>query len=291
MASIGSGSVVAASAQVAEDVIIGHNCIIEDDVTIEAGSYVDSGTIIRSGAHIGRNTFIGSNCIIGEYLADFCRDRVRHDHPLFIGENSVIRSGSIIYGGSRIGSEFQTGHRATIREGSMIGDHVSVGTLCDIQGDCHIGSYVRLHSNVHVGMKTVIDDYVWVFPYVVFTNDPTPPSETLLGVHVESFAIVATGALLMPGVTVGADSLVAAGAVVTKDVPRYAIVMGSPARVRSDVRKVVGRVGGEPIYPWREHFERNMPWEGMGYKAWLKTVDEAARKRLELLTMEVPSEY
>ena len=155
-------------------------------------------------------------------------ERKEFCHPLQIGNKALIRSGSIIYAGSEIGCDFQTGHQVTIREKSHIGDHVSVGTLSDIQGNCEIGNYVRMHSNVHVGQLSVIDDFVWLFPYVVLTNDPTPPSENFLGLHIRPFAIVATGALIMPGMEIGQDSLVAAGAIVTKPVESYAVVAGNP---------------------------------------------------------------
>ena len=160
----------------------------------------------------------------------------------------------------------------TIREKAEIGNNVSIGTLSDIQGNCKIGNYVRLHSNVHVGQLSVIDDYVWIFPYVVLTNDPTPPSENFLGVHIHSFAIIATYAVLLPGVEVASDALIAAGAVVTKNVEQYAIVGGNPAKVISDVRKTKNKVTGESVYPWRYHFDRNMPCEGIGYDEWYKSL-------------------
>lgn len=140
-----------------------------------------------------------------------------------IGADALIRSWSIVYTGSEIGEHFQTGHQVTIREKSSIGDHVSVGTLSDIQGNCEIGNYVRLHSNVHIGQLSKIDDYVRIFPYVVLTNDPTPSSENFVGVHVRSFAIVATSSVILLGIEIYEDSLVAAGVVVTKDVPQYAV--------------------------------------------------------------------
>lgn len=90
---------------------------------------------------------------------------------------------------------------------------------------------MRLHSNVHIGQLSRIDDFVWIFPYVVLTNDPTPPSENFVGVHVHSFAIVATGAIVMPGLEIGQDCLVAAGAIVTKQVEPYAVVAGNPAKI------------------------------------------------------------
>lgn len=268
MKDIGQNSVIGSNVIMGDNVKIGHNCIIEDNVILGDDVYIDSNTIIRSDVTLKDGVMIGSNCIIGEYLMDFCIDHEYHKHPLVIGKNSLIRSGSIIYGDSTIGNEFQTGHHVTIREGSKIGDHVSIGTLSDIQGSCEIGNYVRLHSNVHIGQLSKIDDFVWIFPYVILTNDPTPPSENFVGVHVKSFAIVATGAVIMPGVVINSDCLVAAGAIVTKDVEKYAVVGGSPAKAISDVRKIKNKITGEPVYPWREHFDRGMPWKESDFITW-----------------------
>lgn len=254
--------------------------IIEDDVSIGDDTYIDSNTIIRSHTTIGRASFIGANCIIGEYLMDFCLDRKPHNHPLTIGENALIRSGSIIYAGSEIGINFQTGHQVTIRENTKIGNHVSAGTLTDIQGNCTIGNYVRMHSNVHIGQLSTIDDFVWIYPYVVLTNDPTPPSDNFVGVHVHSFAIIATGAIIMPGLDVEKDSLVAAGAIVTKPVHEYEVVAGNPGKVISDVRRIKNKVTGESVYPWRYHFSNHMPWSDSSFDAWYESLDFDEKERI-----------
>lgn len=269
----GENCIIGKNVTMGLNVTLGHNVIIEGNVKIGDGSYIDSNTIIRSNVTLGKNTFIGSNCIIGEYWMDFCMDRKRHEHPLTIGSTALIRSGSILYAGSEIGDNFQTGHQVTIREKTHIGDNVSVGTLSDIQGNCHIGNYVRLHSNVHIGQLSVVDDFVWVFPYVVLTNDPTPPSENFVGVHIRPFAIVATGAIVMPGLEIGQDSLVAAGAVVTKSVTPYSVVAGNPAKVISDIRKIKNKITGEPVYPWREHFSNYMPWNESDFQTWYSGLD------------------
>lgn len=274
--------IIAENVRFGENVSIGHNCIIEENVKIGANTYIDSNTAIRSGVTIGENSFIGANCIIGEYWMDFCLDREPHDHPLSIGKKALIRSGSIIYAGSRIGENFQTGHQVTIREKAEIGDHVSVGTLSDIQGNCKLGNYVRLHSNVHIGQLSVVDDFVWIFPYVVLTNDPTPPSENFVGVHVHPFAIIATGAIIMPGLDIGQDSLIGAGAIVTKSVEPYAVAVGNPAKTISDVRKVRNKITGEPVYPWREHFSNYMPWDKIGFEAWFASLDLDERNHFSL---------
>lgn len=282
----GMNSIVSENVVFGENVTIGHNCIIEDNVVLGNNVYIDNNTIIRNDVKIGDDTFVGSNCIIGEVLMDFCVSRKYCKHPLNIGKNSIIRSGCIIYGDSEIGDNFQAGHQVTIREKAQIGNNVSIGTLSDIQGNCEIGNYVRLHSNVHIGQLSKIDDFVWIFPYVVLTNDPTPPSEHFLGVHVESFAIIATGAIIMPGMKIAHDSLVGAGAIVTKNVEEYSVVAGNPAKNITDIRNVKNKVTGELAYPWREHFNRAMPWSDSDFQTWYNSLDVECKKQYKLEFME-----
>ena len=255
---------------IADSVIIKDNVIIGDNVIIEDNCYIDYGVILRDNVHIKKGSYIGVRCIIGEYLMDFYSDRINKVHPLVIGENALIRSDTIVYGDTTIGNNFQTGHRVTIREESMIGDHVRIGTLCDIQEECSIGNYVSLHSNVFVGEKSVIKDYVWIFPHVVLTNDPTPPSKTIIGVTVESYAAIAAGSIILPGVNIGEDSLVGAGSVVNKNVEKETLVVGNPAKRKSQIQEIKNKQTGQQVYPWKYTFSRGMPWEKLGYKQWLK---------------------
>ena len=168
-------AIVAPSARIGRNVTIGAHSIIYDNVAI------------------GDDTFIGSHCTLGEPTVAIHSNRGGYVNPeLHIGPKSLIRSGSTLYAGSQLGEAFECGHKVTIRESAVIGRNVRIGTLSDIQGHCEIGDYVRFHSNVHVGHKSVVKDYVWIFPYVVLTNDPHPPSDTLVGVTVEEFAVIAT---------------------------------------------------------------------------------------------------
>lgn len=105
---------------------------------------------------LGDNVTIGARCILGEYLADFYSEQQYKPHPLIIGENALIRSETIVYGDNVLCDRMQTGHRVTIRENSKIGNNVRIGTLSDIQGYCEIQDYVNIHSNVHIGQKSVI---------------------------------------------------------------------------------------------------------------------------------------
>jgi len=254
---------------ISDSVTIKDNVIIGDNVIVEDNCYIDYGVILRDNVHIKKGSYIGVRCILGEYLMDFYSDRINKIHPLVVGENALIRSDTIIYGETTIGNNFQTGHRVTIRERSMIGNNVRVGSLSDIQEDCIIGNYVSLHSNVFVGEKSIIKDYAWIFPHVILTNDPTPPSKTLLGVTVEAYASIAAGSIILPGVNIGEDSLVGAGSVVSKNVERETLAVGNPAKRAFPIQDIKNKQTGEQVYPWKYTFSRGMPWEKMGYEQWI----------------------
>ena len=252
--------IISKTANIGINVEIKPGVVIEDDVCIGDNSYIDYGAIIKKNVSLGKNSFVGANSILGEFLADFYPDMTNKTHELTIGEQAIIRSGTIIYGDTKIGSSFQTGHRATIREKSIIGNNVSIGTLSDLQGYCELGDYVHLHSNVHLGQKSIVRDYAWIFPYVVLTNDPTPPSEQLVGVEVFEYACICTGAIVLPGIKIGKDALIGAGAIVTKDVEERMAVIGNPAKPLCRVDDIKGFEGNNH-YPWRDYFKRGMPWE------------------------------
>jgi acetyltransferase-like isoleucine patch superfamily enzyme len=249
-------AIIAEGARLGRNVTVGAHVIVYDNVSI------------------GDDSVIGSHSILGEPLATFYAGGTEPNPPLEIGRASLIRSHSILYAGSTIGENFQCGHRVTIREGTRIGRNVRIGTLSDIQGDCSLGDYVRLHSNVHIGQKSLIGNYVWIFPYTVLTNDPHPPSEILEGVTVEDFAVIATMVVVLPGVRIGRDALVGAMSMVRRDVEPESVVVGNPAKPVTTVREIKSRATGESVYPWREHFERGMPWQGIGYAAWLTSRED-----------------
>ena len=187
------------------------------------GNNVEIGpfTIIHDNVEIGANSFIGSHCEIG------VPTKLGDGSPLKLGESALIRSHSVFYESSNIGDNFVTGHRVTVRECAQIGKDFQMGTLGDIQGHCEIGDYVRANSNVHIARKTKIGNFVWIFPYTIFTNDPHPPSSTLIGCVVEDYAVITTMCVLLPGVHIGTKSLVAAHSLVSKDVEAETRPLGS----------------------------------------------------------------
>lgn len=266
---------ISVNAKIGGNVTIKEGVIIEDDVVIGDNCYLDYGCILRSGVRLGEESYVGPQCILGELQMDFHQNRMEQPvHALTIGPNALIRSHTVLYGGSTIGEGFQTGHHVTVREKTKAGKHLRLGTLSDIQGHCEIGDHVNAHSNVHIGMHTKIGNYVWIFPYCVFTNDPVPPSEIESGCTIQDYSIIATGTILLPGIHMGEHSFVGAGAVVTKDIPDKMFAVGCPAKVKGEVSQIKDPATGEAAYPWPRRFERYMPWQGIGFEAWIEQQKE-----------------
>jgi acetyltransferase-like isoleucine patch superfamily enzyme len=154
------------------------------------------------------------------------------DRRLTIGPHAVIRAHSVIYAGSRIGSHLETGHGAVIREENQIGSHLSIWNNSTIDYGCVIGDGVRIHCNVYVAQFTIIEDDVFLAPGVMIANDRHPICRACMkGPTIKRGARVGVNATLLPEVVIGEEALVGAAAVVTKDVPPGAVVVGTPARV------------------------------------------------------------
>ena len=133
---------------------------------------------------------------------------------------------------TKIGEDVKIWNFTYIGDNTEIGEGTKVGSLAHVDYGVKIGKNCRIEGMAYIPPLTVIEDNVFLGPGVVFTNDPYPMSPKMVGVHVESGAIICAGAMLKAGVRVGAKAVVGMGAVVTKDVPPETVVFGNPARVR-----------------------------------------------------------
>jgi len=177
-------------------------------------------------AKLGNNCKIQENVFLGLKYIKECREVV-------IGNNAVLRWGTIIYADVKIGNDFKTGHYVLIRENTVIGDNVVIGTNSVIDGQVEIGNYVKIESNVYIPTHMKIGSYVFIGPGAVFTNDKYPQrlrKEYIpRGPILEDSVTVGANAVLLPGVRIKEGSMVGAGSVVTKDVPEWSIATGTPA--------------------------------------------------------------
>jgi UDP-3-O-[3-hydroxymyristoyl] glucosamine N-acyltransferase len=243
--------------QIGKNVVLGENVKIGDN------------TIIYDKVVIGDNSIICENCVIGEPTNDYYNNNTYENKPTVIGEGSLIRSFTLIYAGCKIGKSFQTGHRVTIRENSSIGNNCSVGSYNDIQGFCIIGNYTRFQSFVNIGQHSEIGDYVFIYPYTVLTNDPTPPSNDLVGVKIGDYSQIASSTVLLPGCIIGKHSFVGANSTCGGQFVDDSFISGSPAKRYGNLSKMpLFNKAGKRHYPWPYHFERGMPWQGIGFEQW-----------------------
>jgi len=132
----------------------------------------------------------------------------------------------------KLGNNVKIWHFSYIGDNTEIGDNTKIGSLTHIDYNVKIGCDCKIEGTVYIPPLTVIGDRVFIGPGVILTNDPYPMSQKMVGVHVESEAIICAGAVLRAGVRVGARSVVGMGAVVTRDVLPDTVVYGNPARTR-----------------------------------------------------------
>ena len=215
------GLVVGADVQLAEDVEIGPNVVIHDAVTVERGCRLEAGAVVGKVPHPGP------------------RSSAPQETPLrlVVAEGAVIGTGAIVFAGARVGPRAIVGDRAFVRERAEIGADASIGYGCVVGHDARIGKRVRLQTHVLVTAYAVIEDDVFIGPNATTTNDdamgrgefePTPPL-------LRRGCRIGAGSIITPGVEIGEDAFVAAGAVVTRDVPPRTMVMGVPARAVREV--------------------------------------------------------
>lgn len=179
----------------------------------------------RSTVELGDECTLDEGAIVGYRYSNDCGRTA-------LGDRATVRSGTVIYGDVEAGDDLNTGHGVLIREYTSIGDDVLVGTHSVVDGRTTIGSRVSIQTGVYVPRRTSIGDQVFLGPHAVLTNDPFPVrrSVDLEGPIVEDHVSIGANATLLPGVTVGEGSFVAAGAVVTDDVPPDSLAKGVPAR-------------------------------------------------------------
>ena len=166
---------------------------------------------------------------------------------MLIGRKAKIRSGSVIYLGSKIGHHLETGHNVIIREQNKIGNYFSIWNNSVVDYGCTIGNKVKIHSNVYVAQFTKIEDDVFLAPGVTIANDPHPgcrfSKKCMRGPIIKKGVKIGVNVTILPFVTIGEYSLIGAGSVVTKGIPPYSVAYGNPARVIKSIYELRCPIG------------------------------------------------
>lgn len=198
------------------------------------------------GAWIAPETIIGEGCVIEPFavlgkVPRLAGRPARELAPLVLGANVTVCAGAVLYAGTTIGDGCIVGDQAQVRERTTIGERTVIGRAAGIDNDVTIGARVKIQSQVYVTAFSTVEDDVFLGPCAMTTNDDTMgrhgPERPLRGATLRRACRIGGGAVLVPGVEVGEEAFVAAGAVVTRDVPARGWVLGVPART-PDGRRV-----------------------------------------------------
>lgn len=236
-------SVISPSARLGSGTACGEFCVIGDHATIGNGCVIGHNVIIHDGTVIGDNVRIDDGTVIGKRPMRAANSAVTSDKEVpaaQVGSNCIIGAHVIIYRGCTIGAKVLVADLSTIRENVTVGDFTIVGRGVAIENFCTIGRYVKLETNVYITAYSDVADRVFVAPCVATSNDnyigrSEERFKHFKGVTVKRGGRIGVNATILPGITIGSDSLVAAGALVTKDTPDRKIVAGVPAKVFREV--------------------------------------------------------
>ena len=198
--------------------------------------------IVYPGTVLGEGCNVLDYAVVGKQPTLSPRSTAKREElpPLELGAGTIVSTGAVVFAGTTIGERVIVGDQACVRERCSIGDDVVIGRGSLVENDTSVGALTKIQANAYITAYSLLEDNVFIAPCVVTTNDNwmgrTEKRFGLVkGPTIRRGARVGGGAILCPGVEIGEEAFVGAGAVVTKDVPPRVVVVGNPARVLRDV--------------------------------------------------------
>ena len=197
---------------------------------------------VYPGTVLGEGVKVLENAVVGKQPTLSPRSTAKRAPlaPTAIGEGTVVSTGAIVFAGSQIGDRVILGDQSCVRERVTIGDDVVLGRGSLVENDTTIGAMTRIQADAYITAYSTLEEDVFIAPCVVTTNDnfmgrTERRHAAIKGPTIRRGARIGGGAVLCPGIEIGEDAFVGAGAIVTKDVAPRVIVVGNPARVLRDV--------------------------------------------------------
>jgi acetyltransferase-like isoleucine patch superfamily enzyme len=198
--------------------------------------------VIYPGTVLGEGVKVLEHAVVGKQPTLSPRSTAKRDPlpPSEIGDGTIVSTGAVVFAGSKIGERVILGDQSCIRERVTIGDDVVVGRGSLIENDTTIGSLTKIQADAYITAYSTLEDNVFIAPRVVTTNDnfmgrTEQRHDLIAGPTIRRGARIGGGAVLCPGIEIGEEAFVGAGAVVTRDVPARMLVVGNPARVLREV--------------------------------------------------------
>jgi acetyltransferase-like isoleucine patch superfamily enzyme len=193
--------------------------------------------VVYPGTVIGEGCKILDYAVVGKQPTLSPRSTAKRDElpPLELGAGTIVSTGAVVFAGTTLGERAIVGDQACVRERCTIGDDVVIGRGSLVENDTSVGALTKIQAHAYITAYSLLEDNVFIAPCVVTTNDNfmgrTEKRHGLVkGPTIRRGARIGGGAVLLPGIEVGEEAFVGAGAVVLKDVPARALVVGSPAR-------------------------------------------------------------
>jgi acetyltransferase-like isoleucine patch superfamily enzyme len=199
--------------------------------------FVAETAIVYPGTVVGDDCKILDYAVVGKQPTLSPRSTAKKEElpPLELGAGTIVSTGAVVFAGTRIGERVIVGDQSCVRERCQIGDDVVVGRGSLVENDTTIGALTKIQAHAYITAYSTLEDNVFIAPCVATTNDnfmgrTEKRHELIKGPTIRRGARVGGGAILLPAIEVGEEAFVGAGAVVIRDVPPRAVVVGSPAR-------------------------------------------------------------
>ena len=202
-----------------------------------AVSEVAETAVVFPGTVIGEGCSILDYAVVGKQPTLSPRSTARREElpPAELGPGSVVSTGAVVFAGTTIGERVVVGDQACVRERCMIGDDVVIGRGSLVENDTSVGALTKIQAHAYITAYSLLEDNVFIAPCVITTNDnymgrTEKRLGQIKGPTIRRGARIGGGAVLLPGIEIGEEAFVGAGAVVLRDVPARALMVGNPAR-------------------------------------------------------------